>query len=70
MKKLCLHRKLKRVRANRRSQYGIENAAKAITVDTAGCYIFVVCASCGKIHDVELDDDFMVEESMFKDDLK
>lgn len=70
MKKLCLHLKLKRVRANRRSQYGIDNAAKAITVDTAGCYIFITCAKCGKIHDVELDDDFMVRESAFEGDLK
>ena len=44
------------MRAHKQSKYGIENFAKAITVDKYDCFIFVRCQSCGKIMDVTLDD--------------
>lgn len=53
---LCPHRKLRRNRANKASPMGLEHKAKAISVDKFDCLIFVVCAKCGKIMDIALDD--------------
>ena len=55
MKRLCFHRRLIRMRAHKQSKYGLENRAKAITVDKYECLIFVCCKLCGKIMDVSLD---------------